>query len=191
MRRKVVTALVIIVSFILQCTVFQALSLAGIAPNLLLIVTSSLGFMRGEKEGMVIGLFSGLLNDIFFGSLFGFYSLLYMFLGYGSGLFHRVFYDEDIKLPMIWIALSELVYGLSVYFFMFLLRSKFQFLFYLIHIILPELIYTVVVTILVYRLLRNLNHWLEQKEKEEGETKIVSSVIASYSDNDEAGSDGQ
>lgn len=191
MRRKVITALVIIVSFILQCTVFQALSLAGIAPNLLLIVTSSLGFMRGEKEGMVIGLFSGLLNDIFFGSLFGFYSLLYMFLGYGSGLFHRVFYDEDIKLPMIWIALSELVYGLSVYFFMFLLRSKFQFLFYLMHIILPELIYTVVVTILVYRLIRNLNHWLEQKEKEEGETKIVSSVIASYSDNDEAGSDGQ
>lgn len=191
MRRKVVTALVIIVSFILQCTVFQSLSLAGISPNLLLIVTSSLGFMRGEKEGMVIGLFSGLLNDIFFGSLFGFYSLLYMFLGYGSGLFHRVFYDEDIKLPMIWIALSELVYGLSVYFFMFLLRSKFQFLFYLMHIIIPELIYTVVVTILVYRLIRNLNHWLEQKEKEEGETKIVSSVTASYNENDGAGTDGQ
>lgn len=135
MRRKAVIAVLIILCFILQCTVFQALALAGISPNLLLIVTTSLGFMRGEKEGMAVGFFCGLLTDIFFGSLFGFYALLYMFLGYGSGLFHMMFYDEDIKLPMVWIALSELVYGLSVYFFMFLMRSKFDFwiLFYAYH----------------------------------------------------------
>ena len=72
MRRKIIEALLIIVCFILQCTVFQTLSLAGIVPNLLLIVTSSLGFMRGEKEGMAVGFFSGLLTDIFFGQLFGF-----------------------------------------------------------------------------------------------------------------------
>ena len=58
MRRKAIEALLIIICFILQCTVFQALSLAGIVPNLLLIVTSSLGFMRGEKEGMAVGFFS-------------------------------------------------------------------------------------------------------------------------------------
>lgn len=57
MRRKIIEALLIIVCFILQCTVFQTLSLAGIVPNLLLIVTSSLGFMRGEKEGMAVGFF--------------------------------------------------------------------------------------------------------------------------------------
>ena len=190
MRRKAIEALLIIVCFILQCTVFQALALAGIVPNLLLIVTSSLGFMRGEKEGMAVGFFSGLLMDIFFGQLFGFYSLLYLFLGYGSGLFHRMFYDEDIKLPMIWIALSELVYGLSVYFFLFLMRSKFHFGFYFTNIILPELVYTVVVTILFYRVIRSLNHWLEQKEKEEGERRKISPMIP-YNDNDGAGTDGQ
>ena len=157
MRRKAVIAVLIILCFILQCTVFQALALAGISPNLLLIVTTSLGFMRGEKEGMAVGFFCGLLTDIFFGSLFGFYALLYMFLGYGSGLFHMMFYDEDIKLPMVWIALSELVYGLSVYFFMFLMRSKFDFGFYFTHIILPELVYTVALTLVMYRLIRRLN----------------------------------
>ena len=142
--------------------------------------------MRGEKEGMAVGFFSGLLMDIFFGQLFGFYSLLYLFLGYGSGLFHRMFYDEDIKLPMIWIALSELVYGLSVYFFLFLMRSKFHFGFYFTNIILPGLVYTVVVTILFYRVIRSLNHWLEQKEKEEGESRKISPVIP-YNDNDGRG----
>ena len=122
MKRAFAIGILLIVCFILQCTVFQVLSLASVSPNLLLVITSSLGFMRGEREGLLVGFFSGLLTDIFFGNLFGVYALLYMFLGYGSGLFHRVFYDEDIKLPMIWIALSELIYGLSVYFFMFLMK---------------------------------------------------------------------
>ena len=174
MRRKAVIAVLIILCFILQCTVFQALALAGISPNLLLIVTTSLGFMRGEKEGMAVGFFCGLLTDIFFGSLFGFYALLYMFLGYGSGLFHMMFYDEDIKLPMVWIALSELVYGLSVYFFMFLMRSKFDFGFYFTHIILPELVYTVALTLVMYRLIRRLNRMLERWEEPPSECSALS-----------------
>ena len=174
MRRRAVIAVLIILCFILQCTVFQALALAGISPNLLLIVTTSLGFMRGEKEGMAVGFFCGLLTDIFFGSLFGFYALLYMFLGYGSGLFHMMFYDEDIKLPMVWIALSELVYGLSVYFFMFLMRSKFDFGFYFTHIILPELVYTVALTLVMYRLIRRLNRMLERWEEPPSEYSALS-----------------
>ncbi len=166
MKQKIVIALLVIVCFILQCTVFQVLALASISPNLLLIVTSSLGFMRGEKEGMAIGFFSGLLVDLFFGRIIGFYALLYMFIGYGSGLFHMMFYDEDIKLPMIWVAVSDLVYGLCVYFFLFLMRSKFEFIFYFLHIILPELIYTVAVTIVMYRPIQWYNDLLERLKAE-------------------------
>ena len=66
MKQRLVLALVIIVSFILQCTVFRSLALASISPNLLLILTTSMGFMRGEREGLVIGFLCGLLLDIFF-----------------------------------------------------------------------------------------------------------------------------
>ena len=68
MLRKLIVALFIIICFVLQCSVFDSLAFAGIIPNLMIILTSSFGFMRGEKEGLVIGFFSGLLNDIFFGS---------------------------------------------------------------------------------------------------------------------------
>jgi len=70
------------------------------------------------------------------------------------------------------------------------MRSKFHFGFYFTNIILPELVYTVVVTILFYRVIRSLNHWLEQKEKEEGESRKISPMIP-YNDNDGAGTDGQ
>ncbi len=183
MKQRLVIALVIIISFTLQCTVFQSLALASISPNLLLIFTSSMGFMRGERQGLIIGFFCGLLLDIFFGSLLGFYALLYMFLGYGSGLVHMVFYDEDIKLPMVWIALSELVYGLSVYFFMFLMRSKFEFGYYFIHIILPELIYTVAITILLYRPIQKLNELLERLKGDTVRDYYSSSTVVGQTEN--------
>ena len=49
MRRKIVLAITIIVCFLLQCTVFKALAIASISPNLLIVVVASFGFMRGKK----------------------------------------------------------------------------------------------------------------------------------------------
>ena len=69
MRRKLILAVLILLAFVLQGTVFQTLSIASIVPNLLLILTVSFGFMRGKKEGMFVGFFCGLLIDIFYGSM--------------------------------------------------------------------------------------------------------------------------
>lgn len=166
MRRRITVLFLIVICFLLQNTVFQALSLASVSPNLLLVVTASLGLMRGEKEGLLTGFFCGMLLDIFYGRILGFYALLYLFIGYGNGIFHRLFLDEDIKLPMVWIAFSDLAYGLLLYFFLFLFRGRFDFVYYLIHIIIPELIYTVVVTLGLYWLIRRINRWLEKHEEE-------------------------
>ena len=155
----------IIICFILQNTVFQALALASISPNLLVIPTSSMGLMRGKKEGMLVGFFCGFLVDIFYGDLFGFYALVYMYIGYVNGFFNKIFYDDDIKLPMLVISASEFLYSLIVYVFLFLIRTRFNFGYYFIHIIIPELVYTIVVTLFLYRLINGVNRKLEQPEK--------------------------
>ncbi len=139
-RRSVVTAVIVIVAYLLQCTIFASLEIAGIKPNLMLIVTASFGFMRGPREGMIVGFASGLLIDIQYGDMIGFYALIYLITGYINGLFEQIYFDEDIKLPLFLIAASDLVYGFAVYFLTFLLRSDFNFLYYLNRIIVPEAI---------------------------------------------------
>ncbi len=165
MKRKIVTVCIILVCFLLQCTLFQGLKLGSVAPNLLIIVTSSFGFMRGKKEGMIVGFISGLLIDIMFNDLIGFYALIFTLLGYANGLFRRIFYDDDIKLPLILIAASDFIYGHVVCIFMFIMRSRFGYFYYLKTIIIPELIYTILITLLVYQLIRIINRKLELEEQ--------------------------
>ncbi len=165
MRRKLAVFLIITVCFLLQSTLFQSLSFASISPNLLIVVTSSFGFMRGRKEGMWIGFFSGLILDIFFGSVIGFYALIYAYIGYVNGFFRKRFFPDDIKLPLILIAASDLSYNILVYLFLFFLRGRLRIGYYFLNIMLPELVYTILVTIVLYFIILKINNKLEETEK--------------------------
>ena len=65
MRRKIVLFIIIAICFLLQTTVFRALTFANIGPNLLIIVVSSFGLMRGKKEGLWVGFFLDCLSTYF------------------------------------------------------------------------------------------------------------------------------
>lgn len=150
MRRGIITALLIIVCYILQSTVFPAIAFAEIVPNLLIVVTASCGFMWGDRTGLMVGFVSGLLADVFSGDAIGMHAMIYMYIGYLNGKFNGIFYPEDIKLPMALILISDLFYGLFTYLLLFMMRSRFAFRFYFMNIILPEIVYTILVTLLLY-----------------------------------------
>ena len=166
MRRFLIQLLIILICFLLQTAVFRYITFAEIMPNILLIPTMAFGMMRGRREGMVVGFISGLLLDIFYGVMIGPYALLYMYLGYINGFFHRVYYMEDLLLPMLMSGANDLAFGLIVYFVSYLMRSRLDFVFYFLHVIIPETIYTMLITLIIYKPLVKINRWL--KDKEEG-----------------------
>ena len=172
MLTVLVSAFFIIICFLLQSTVFHSLSLGGIIPNLMIILSASYGFMRGRKSGLLIGFFSGLLMDIFFSDILGFYALLYMYIGYLNGVFKKMFYPEDIKLPIALIVGSDFLYNILIYLLTFLLNGRFQFLYYFFNIMIPEMVYTIIVTCIFYPLLLFSESLLERNGKE-GVSKIV------------------
>lgn len=166
-QRKVVTLLLILISAILQGTLFKALSIGSITPNLLLILTVSFGFMRGKKNGIWIGFFCGILKDLLSDGLLGFYALVYLCIGYAAGCCCKLFYDEELRVPIILMAAGDLVYGGLVYGMQYLMRGRIQFYYYFGRIIIPEMIYTVLMTVFLYRLLFNINKRLTELEMKE------------------------
>ena len=165
MKRKVITFFIILISFLLQSTLFVKLKFGAVSPNLMLVVTSSFGFMRGRKSGIAVGAISGLLVDIFWGQLLGFHTLLYTVIGYLNGSFERLFYDEDVKLPIVLISASEFLYGICIYVFVYMQQGDFAFGTYLFSIIIPELVYTILVTLILYQVILHINRKLESEEQ--------------------------
>ncbi|MCR5344353.1 MAG: rod shape-determining protein MreD [Butyrivibrio sp.] len=165
MRRIIFTLLSIIICFILQTTVFRALDYSGIVPNLMIILTSSYSFMRGDKSGIFIGMFCGLLCDIFFGTYLGFYALIYIYIGFIVGKFNKIFFPENILLPLTLIVSSDLLFGFICYVLLFMFRNKFDIGYYIVNVIFPEAVYTALVAVFIYPVLIKINTYLEGVEQ--------------------------
>jgi rod shape-determining protein MreD len=160
-RRVITLALLIIINFVLQSTVFGYHSAHSITPNLLLILTMSFGIMRGRREGMLVGFFCGFLADCFFNTLLGPYMLLYMVIGYVNGFFHQNFMLEDVLFPLIVILADDYVFNTCVYIFSYLLKNRLDYGSYFVKIILPEMLATALLTIIVYKLYVYINKRLK------------------------------
>lgn len=172
MKRFIAYTLLIIICFILQSTVFRGLAFAGIVPNLLIIVTASLGFMNGDRTGLLVGFFCGLLIDIFFGTVIGLYAIIYLYIGFLNGKFSGVFYPENIKLPMVLIFFSNLFCSLVTYTLLFMMRGRFNFEHYFKNVILPELVYTILATLVLYPLILLIHYLLEGRPFRKAEEDV-------------------
>ena len=146
--------IIILFSFLLQTTLFHHLKLAGVIPNLLIIATVSVGYIFGQKTGLVTGFICGLLSDLMFGSVIGLHAMIYMFTGcffsYGS----KKYWQSKMSVPLILITIADIFYNILFYIFEFLLRGKMNFLNYFKLIIFPEAVYTLVIALVFYSLIR-------------------------------------
>ena len=96
MRRAVVNILMIIAAFVLEYSGIPFLTSLPVSPNLLLIIVFTISFVYGAWEGLLYGLLAGILMDGFNSSPFGFYTLIFIWIGFINGLFTRYYYDDYI-----------------------------------------------------------------------------------------------
>jgi rod shape-determining protein MreD len=158
----------VVLFFLLQTTVFQWISLAGVVPNLLVIITVTAGFLNGSVPGIFCGLFCGLLADCMYGSVIGLYALFYMLDGYLAGIVHRFYsQEEEYTVPLLLIACGDLLFNFLYYLAEFLLRNRQQLGTYFVKIMLPELAYTVFAAVFFYKLLLWLHKLIEEGGQKE------------------------
>ncbi|MCM1288092.1 MAG: rod shape-determining protein MreD [Clostridium sp.] len=162
MLRVIVLAILIVINFTLQSTLFGFHDINSITPNLLLILTMSFGLMRGRREGMLVGFFSGFLVDSFFSSVLGPYMFLYMIIGYVNGFFHRNYIVENVLLPLIVIIFDDIIFNFFVYIFSFLLKNRLEFGLFFTRVIIPEMLTTVLLTIIIYKFYVFVNRLLKK-----------------------------
>lgn len=165
-KRRISTVAIIIIGFLLQTTTFQAIKLADVVPNILLMLTVCYAYMRGRTSGLFIGFFCGFLLDIMYGSVIGLYSFIFMSIGFLCGYCQKIYFTDNYILPCVLVGISDFLYGLYYFVTEFLVRGRLNFGFYFINIIFPEMIYTMIVSVILFRLLNMLEKFLSEKREE-------------------------
>lgn len=163
MRVAVVGSLLVIVHT-LSATLFQNLRIGNIAPNFMIMIIVSFALLRGSKEGALVGVIAGLLNDISFGLTLGPTIISYAMIGYACGKFNKNFYRENFIIPFICTLFSSLFYSCANI-FSFILRGKLSFVYFFKAIVIPELIYTITISLIVYQIAYLINEKIEISER--------------------------
>ena len=132
----------LILIFILQTAILPHLSL-NVTPNLMLIMVSMMGFMRGRKTGAFTG-------------------LSYMLLGYLNGFFRKIYFGDSIRLPVILTAATDLIYGFMIYGVFFLFKGKTDVWYYFLNVMVPEMVLTVICALVLYFPVYHLNNLLDR-----------------------------
>lgn len=146
----------------MQSTVFESVSIIGIKPNTAIIIVVSVAFIQGELDGVITGIFAGFLQDSFFSLYLGCHIFIYASVGLVCGYCFKAFFKESFLLPIMLCAAADLYSCLVFYILNILLRGYFNILSFLSSVVLPELVYTVLISGLIYRLIYYIADALNQ-----------------------------
>lgn len=121
-------------------------------PNLLIILTVSMGFMRGSRTGMWLGFVCGLVRDIAYGGIPGVNALIMMYIGYCSGFLYMRFFEDNILVPVIAVGTGDFIYNVIFFVINVISGGKIDFASCLVNIILPEVISSILFAVPLYGL---------------------------------------
>lgn len=164
--RTIVFLALVLIAILLQTTVFNFLQVAGVKPDLVLMLVVFNGFLRGSREGAFLGFLAGLLLDIFTGSYIGMNALSKMLAGYLVGLAEARFYKESVLIVSLVTFMVGILHQLLLYALLFHLDIEIPPYYVLSQVIFPAAIYTSLLVPLTFWKFYHSNEkgWLRERE---------------------------
>lgn len=141
----------------LQNSLFEYIKILGVKPDIVLVFIICFTLIRGNPQGTVIGIFGGVLEDVFFAAVFGINSIACMLTAFLIGNVEGKIYKDNIFIPGIFAFGGTLVKELIVYLFLYLTRSNLDIAVALTNKIVPEAIYNTIFIVIFYRYVVTLN----------------------------------
>lgn len=104
--RFILMAFFFIISLVLETTLFPHLTVAGVKPDLILVLVVLYAMLHGSREGAIIGFMGGIMQDLLLGQFVGLNALAKLLAGLLFGVLEYKIYKESI-----FIAAVALIFG--------------------------------------------------------------------------------
>lgn len=168
--KKVTIVICLILSFmiiyLLQVNFFSWFNLAGVKPNLFIILVLTIGLFSGRSIGIAFGILFGITLDFLIGKSIGIAAIMLGVVGFIGGYLDKNF-SKDSRVTMItMIIIATIIYEIGIFLLNYFIHSAQISLFYFITTLIIELIYNAIITIIIYPMIMNLGYKMEECFKE-------------------------
>lgn len=167
--KKILIHILLIVTFIityfLQTIFFSHFTIAGIMPNIFVILMLYIGLYMGRTMGVIYGITYGIFLDIWVGKNLGLTSIALALIGLISGIFDKTLSKDNRMTVLLMGVVCTIIYEVALYFMQYMTLGINVEIFNFIKILLVEVIYNMLLIIILYPLMRLTGYEIEDEIK--------------------------
>lgn len=158
----IVTAIII---YYLQSNLFNWFNIAGVKPNLFVILVLFIGLFANRTMGIAYGVGIGIVIDILIGRIIGINAVTLGIVGFLAALFDKNF-SKDSRITIIFMVVgTTFICEVLCYLLNYMILGINIEITNFIIILLIEVIYNIILTIILYTLIQKFGYYIENEYK--------------------------
>ncbi len=168
MKKFVINILLIItfiIIYLLHSNLFVDFRIAGVMPNLFVILVLFIGLYAHKFMGVTYGIIFGLLLDLFIGKKIGITAIMLGVVGIIGMLFDKNFSKENRITLIIMVMISTIIFEAGECFLNYLINRTEMEMVQFIQILAIETIYNAILTIILYPMIQIFGNKIEAEYK--------------------------
>ena len=168
MKKLVINLFLILTIFIiyfLQSNFFNWFNIAGIMPNVFVIFVLFIGLFTNKTVGTIYGVVIGLILDLLFSQKIGIQAVSFGLVGFLAAIFDKNF-SKDSRMTIMFMVLgSTIIVEVLNYLLSYMFININVEIFNFIKILVIEVIYNLIITIIIYPLIQKFGYEIENEYK--------------------------
>lgn len=157
--------LTIFIIYFLQANFFTWFNIAGIMPNVFVIFVLFVGLFTNKTLGTIYGAIIGLILDLLFSTKVGIQAVSLGLIGFLAAIFDKNF-SKDSRMTIMFMVLgSTIIVEVSNYLLTYMFVGSSVEIFNFIRILILEVIFNLILTIIIYPLIQKFGYEIENEYK--------------------------
>lgn len=154
-----------ILIYFLQANFFSWFYIAGVMPNLFIILILFIGLFGNRTMGTIYGLIVGLLLDFVMGTKVGINSIGLGVIGFLAAIFDKNFSKDSRITIMVMVVVATAIFEISSYLLNYIWISTNIEMINFARILGIEMLYNLILIIILYPLLQKFGYYMENEYK--------------------------
>ena len=162
---NIVLVLLILITYLLQLNFFSWFTIAGVKPNLFIILVLFIGLFTSNNLGAIYGISIGLIIDLLTSQTIGVNAVVLGLVGLLAGIFDKNFSKDNRITIMFIVAATTIVAETIIYIINYLILNSNIDMLAFAKILAIETIYNLILSIILYPSIQKFGYYIENEYK--------------------------